>query len=115
MRLLHPVLIRPLVRKALAKYACESSNQNIDKIIHLSDKCMSVNGNCNGSGTCIEICPVNNIILSDMHPQWQGRCKNCLACYNWCPSKAIDCELGEKGYYYRKNDINVFEIIKQSD
>ena len=40
-------------------------------------------------GTCVEICPVENITLSKRRPVWHNQCINCFACYNLCPWRAI--------------------------
>ena len=53
------------------------------------DKNFSLDENCNGCGTCVKICPVINIIINDKKPVWQHHCEQCLACFHWCPAKAI--------------------------
>lgn len=52
---------------------------------------------CIGCGRCVEVCPVENITLTAVHPKrkdrrmpvWHGHCLNCLACYHYCPVHAI--------------------------
>lgn len=48
---------------------------------------------CNGCGSCVKICPVENISLREKRPYWGDDCANCFACLHWCPQKAI--QLGE--------------------
>ena len=54
-----------------------------------SDKDFSVGNNCNQCGTCVKVCPRNNIILDELKPVYGGDCEFCLACINLCPQKAI--------------------------
>lgn len=54
-----------------------------DKKFEVSDKCISC-------GLCEKKCPLNDIILVDGKPTWQGRCTHCMACINYCPVEAIN-------------------------
>lgn len=51
---------------------------------------------CGGCGNCAEICPSQNISLElepatgKRRPVWAKQCVLCMACIEWCPSKAID-------------------------
>lgn len=38
---------------------------------------------------CAKVCPVQNILMKDAKPSWQGKCQLCLACLHWCPTQAI--------------------------
>ncbi|MCX5705192.1 MAG: EFR1 family ferrodoxin [Candidatus Omnitrophica bacterium] len=44
---------------------------------------------CNSCGTCVKVCPVNNIKLFDKKPAWMHKCEQCFACLQWCPKEAI--------------------------
>jgi ferredoxin/flavodoxin len=51
-----------------------------------------VNDRCDGCGTCVQVCPVQNISITDGgrgEPVHSGKCIACLACIHWCPSKAL--------------------------
>ena len=43
---------------------------------------------CTKCGTCIKVCPANNIELGDSI-LFSNNCENCFACVNLCPSHAI--------------------------
>lgn len=45
---------------------------------------------CISCGKCAELCPLNNIILTDGKPQWGNQCTQCLACLHRCPTEAIE-------------------------
>jgi len=65
------------------------ANPLAKRIIPSEDKKFSWNEKCTGCGTCIKLCPVNNIRLDQGRPVWLNSCEQCAACYNWCPSRAI--------------------------
>lgn len=46
--------------------------------------------NCIGCGICENICPRQNIKLTDGIPSFQGNCELCLACFHACPQSAIN-------------------------
>lgn len=52
-----------------------------DKYFHRTDACIKC-------GKCAEICPMQNITLTDT-VEWHSRCTGCLACYHHCPTRAI--------------------------
>lgn len=79
-----------------------------------SDKAFFVQDNCDGCGICANVCPVNNIQLTNKKPAWQHNCENCLACLQWCPKEAIQygkITVGRKRYH--NPNITVKNIIAQ--
>ncbi len=61
----------------------------------VSDKKFNVDSNkCISCGKCVIECPINNVVLVDSKPKWNGSCTHCMACITICPTKAI--EYGEK-------------------
>ena len=48
-----------------------------------------VNSNCIGCGTCVNICPKDNIKIKNDKPVWFKDCESCFGCYQWCQQKAI--------------------------
>lgn len=44
---------------------------------------------CIGCGVCKKVCPVKNITWVDNRPHWENKCASCLACFHWCPKKAV--------------------------
>ncbi|WP_297406308.1 EFR1 family ferrodoxin [uncultured Cetobacterium sp.] len=68
---------------------------------------------CISCGFCKEICPVNNIFMSENKPHWNKNCEECLACVHLCPTKAI--LYGEKsksGIRYKNPFIDIIELKK---
>ena len=47
-------------------------------------------GKCISCGICANVCPVNNIVMKDGRPEWQGSCEMCLGCIHSCPKRAIE-------------------------
>jgi ferredoxin/flavodoxin len=98
-------------KKSFAKLSNSSPALDMDALIRLNDTSFSVNEKCTGCGICAGVCPVNNIIMTDKKPVWQHSCENCLACYNWCPVKAIRGGIAAKNYYYRRPGIKITEMM----
>ena len=53
------------------------------KGFHSTDKCV-------GCGKCVNLCPLNNIVLEDKKPSWGNKCTHCMACICGCPTQAIE-------------------------
>lgn len=45
---------------------------------------------CTRCGTCVRLCPANNISIENTGVVWGSRCEQCLACFHWCPQKAVE-------------------------
>lgn len=45
---------------------------------------------CIGCGKCAELCPLNNISISDGKVSWGDKCTHCMACICYCPTEAIE-------------------------
>ncbi|MHA1986108.1 MAG: EFR1 family ferrodoxin [Promethearchaeota archaeon] len=71
------------------KYPAEKFNSNFREKVNKRDESFYVEDSCNSCGICEEVCPVNNIIITEGNPQWQHQCQLCLACINYCPEEAI--------------------------
>ncbi|MDY6865602.1 MAG: EFR1 family ferrodoxin [Halobacteriota archaeon] len=106
-------LLKSQYKKHLIKLSALEKNAKVEEAIYKADRTFSINKKCNGCGTCQEICPVNNIKIINEKPQWQNRCENCLACYNWCPQKAIYGPLVEHNYYYHHPMIKMKDLLYQ--
>jgi formate hydrogenlyase subunit 6/NADH:ubiquinone oxidoreductase subunit I/flavodoxin len=100
-------ILKPMYQKHLRTLSSLDADATLEETIYKADKTFSVNENCHGCGTCAQICPVENIRMIDGTPHWLHHCENCLACYNWCPQKAIHGALVEDNYYYRHPDMTI--------
>ena len=83
-------------------------------IVHGSESNFNADEHCIGCGTCVGVCPVDNILLVDKKPSWGNNCVHCSACLNWCPQHAV-----QSGTYtinksrYHHPDIQISDMIKQ--
>ncbi|MCX5780008.1 MAG: EFR1 family ferrodoxin, partial [Firmicutes bacterium] len=72
-----------------------------------------VDDKCNGCGICAKVCPVNNIEIVDNRPMWNHHCESCLACFVWCPEKAISGGLlSGKSERYHHPEVKLMDMIK---
>ena len=65
-----------------------------------------VTDKCIGCGKCEELCPLNNIKLSDGKPIYGKDCTHCMACICGCPTEAIEYKkktVGKLRYYNSKS------------
>jgi ferredoxin len=47
------------------------------------------NDKCVRCGTCVSVCPMNNIEIVDDKVTYNHNCEVCSACLHWCPQNAI--------------------------
>lgn len=45
---------------------------------------------CVSCGKCVDVCPLNNIVLMNNKPVWNNTCTHCMACICKCPTEAIE-------------------------
>lgn len=76
------------------------------------DSEFSVSSDCNGCGICADICPVENITMTDGKPQFNHNCQRCMGCIQFCPKKAFSIEgkLMNKTHYSHP-DIKLKELV----
>lgn len=48
------------------------------------------NDKCLRCGTCVSVCPLNNIEIIENKVTWNHHCECCLACIHWCRRTAIE-------------------------
>ena len=65
---------------------------------------------CIRCGTCVSVCPMNNIEIVDNRVTWNHNCECCLACIHWCPRNAIEHMKTHGIPRYHHPDIRVKQI-----
>ncbi|MCL2254704.1 MAG: 4Fe-4S dicluster domain-containing protein [Lachnospiraceae bacterium] len=96
----------PLVNQIIYKFY---PNEN-------SDRFFAVNSSCNLCGTCIKVCPADNITIIREKPHFKRNCEHCLACLHNCPAAAIDWKNKTQGKErYRNKKVSLNEIIMLND
>ncbi|HLP47794.1 MAG TPA: EFR1 family ferrodoxin [Candidatus Kapabacteria bacterium] len=76
------------------------------------DKDFWVDEKCNACGICINVCPVQNIVLQAGKPVWQHRCEQCLSCIQWCPRESIQYGKKTPGYErYHHPEVKLKDIL----
>jgi ferredoxin len=56
---------------------------------HNKAKEFTVTSACTSCGTCVKVCPADNIDLVGGRPVWKDRCEVCCGCIHLCPAGAI--------------------------
>lgn len=84
------------------------------ELIPLTDKSIWVDDKCTGCGTCAKVCPAGNIQMIELKPVWQHRCEMCLACDEWCPTRAIHHWCKQDGKNYRHPDVKISDMFGQN-
>ena len=71
----------------------------------------SVNDSCVGCGTCVKLCPRQNIVLTDGKPVFGTECIGCLSCLQYCPKEAINMgKVTEKRKRFPNPDVTPAEL-----
>jgi ferredoxin len=69
------------------------------------------NDKCVRCGTCVSVCPMNNIEIIDDKVTYNHNCEVCSACLHWCPQNAIQ-HFKTKGIpRYHHPDITIKQLI----
>ncbi|KJS22005.1 MAG: hypothetical protein VR72_07905 [Clostridiaceae bacterium BRH_c20a] len=106
-------MMRQSVINALKEKAKEPMDTKLTyfELIPLTDKSIIVDKKCNGCGTCVKVCPVNNIKIVDNKPQLQHKCEMCFACDEWCPYNAIHHWSRSKGVKYHHPEVKISDMF----
>jgi len=70
---------------------------------------------CIGCGTCISVCPMENIRIENGLAVIGDDCATCLSCFHWCPVKAIwmpKQEGIERREVYRHPEVTLSDFVK---
>lgn len=106
---------RCYIRKGTALGPILRNGAKIIKKVTSMDKPInfSVNEHCIKCGTCIKVCPRNNVSYNEVSEIMFGdTCESCLSCVNNCPKKAIQVK-GDKNpnARFRNSNVSLKEII----
>ncbi len=83
---------------------------------HTDDKKFTVTDQCTSCGTCVAVCPADNIDLVQGKPVWKHHCELCCGCIHTCPVQAIQAGARtEKWQRYRNPGITVADLKNQGE
>lgn len=83
------------------------SIQLMDHSFHCLDQCVKC-------GTCVRICPTENITITSDGLLWKHRCEQCFACLQWCPKQAIQFGGGTAGCKrYHHPDVSLSDMLQR--
>lgn len=67
---------------------------------------------CTGCGTCEKVCPIRNIKMVNKKPSWGKHCTRCVACFHWCPQKAVVVsKIFTKRNQYHHPDVSIKDMV----
>lgn len=90
-------------------------NPSFIEKVNSMDESFGVSNRCSGCGICEKVCPVHNIQMTPKSPKWKHKCQFCLACYNYCPTKAITFKsTNDQSTHYKHPKVTVKEMIEQA-
>lgn len=77
------------------------------------DNSFRVDENCVKCGTCVKVCPMGNITVTD-HVEYHHNCGTCQACLHACPKHAIHFKGERNTERWRNPDVTLREIIESN-
>ncbi|MBM4241434.1 MAG: hypothetical protein FJ150_07240 [Euryarchaeota archaeon] len=107
-------LFKPLTLRHLKRYS-DSSKLPYEELLQFMDRSFHTNEKCVGCGNCSRICPVGNIKMVDDRPSWQHHCEFCLACFHWCPKKAIESRELKDTVRYHHPDVKISDMLREKN
>lgn len=78
-----------LEKRLISKFLTNAMNPIFEKFFKTNVSKFYATDDCISCGKCEKVCNSNIITLLKGKPQWNGECCQCLACINYCPTKAI--------------------------
>ena len=78
------------------------------------DKALSytVNDDCTRCGICVQVCPADNITLTEDGVFFSGHCEVCYACLHNCPQTAIHMPVEAGATRFRNEHVTLADIIR---
>ncbi len=77
-------------------------------------KKFTVTSACTSCGTCVKVCPADNIDLVKGRPVWKDQCEVCCGCIHLCPAGAIQSgPRTAKRLRYRNPSVSIVELEGQ--
>lgn len=74
-------------------------------------KKFTVTNACTSCGTCVKVCPAENIDLVEGRPVWKDRCEVCCGCIHLCPAGAIQASPRTvKRHRYRNPSVSIADL-----
>ena len=73
---------------------------------YIGGKAFYAEDTCISCGKCVELCPLNNILIENNKPHWGEKCTHCMACISYCPTSSVEYGKKTKGktrYYFKEN------------
>lgn len=72
----------------------------------------TVNDNCVRCGICAQVCPANNIAVTEEGVRFSDHCEVCYACLHNCPKNAIHMPVEAGTTRFRNEHVTVADIIR---
>lgn len=105
------VPITPATMKGIAKYRKQLAEPILRR--ETAQEYM-VNDRCIRCGVCAQVCPANNITVTDK-VMFSDRCEVCYACLHNCPRQAIHLKAEASPARFRNEHVSLADIIAANE
>ena len=72
----------------------------------------TVNDDCVRCGICAQVCPANNIVVTEDGVSFSDHCEVCYACLHNCPQNALHLATERSAARFRNGSVTLRDIIQ---
>ena len=108
--------MKDIIAKVVEDYTSEEAFKDTPVDYPNNFRGIMADETCIGCGTCVRVCPMNNIELKEGKAIIHDACITCLRCFHWCPKESIYMSKEEnvaRRFKYHHPEVKVSEFFKK--